>query len=145
MKKTFLYFSFVFTLLLSSCGGVKPTKIDEFDLTIDLPAGWKVGKDNFRGQLTIEISNVGRRAISLTEANPSVESLDMLAKASAKSFKVLNQESFANGFGVTMQGKKKKMFRYYVQKNGKQYRFEPAAYFKDTDLNRAIELIKSAK
>ena len=132
-------------LLLSNCGGVKPTKIDEFNLTIDLPAGWKMNKDNFRGQLTVEISNAGRRVMSITEANPSVESLDMLVKASSKSFKVLNQESFASGFGVTLQTKKKKQFRYYVQKDGKQIRFEPAAYYKDIDLNRCLELIKSAK
>lgn len=146
MKKVFFYFSFLsLVLLLSNCGSPKATKIDEFNLTIDLPAGWKVGKDNFRGQLTVEISNAGRRVMSITEANPSVESLEMLVKASSKSFKVLKEESFAGGFGVTLQTKKKKQFRYYVQKDGKQIRFEPAAYYKDTDLNRCLELIKSAK
>jgi len=143
MKKVFLYFFFI--LLLSNCGGVKTTKIEEFNLTIDLPSGWKIGKDNFRGNLTIEISNGNRRVVNITEANPSVESLDVLVKASSKSFQVLNQESFANGFGVTLKTKKKKQFRYYIQKNSKQYRFEPAAYYKDIDLNNAISVIKSAK
>lgn len=146
MKKVFFYFSFLsLMLLLGNCGGVKTTKIDEFNLTIDLPAGWKVGKDNFRGQLTVEISNGGRRVMNIAEANPSVESLDMLVKASSKTFKVLNQETLANGFGITLKTKKKKQFRYYLQKDGKQIRFEPAAYYKDTDLNRCLELIKSAK
>jgi hypothetical protein len=146
MKKVTFYFSFfALILLLSNCGSPKATKIDEFNLTIDLPAGWKMNKDNFRGQLTIEISNAGRRVMSITEANPSIESLEMLVKASSKAFKVLKEESFAGGFGVTLQTKKKKQFRYYVQKDGKQIRFEPAAYYKDTDLNRCIELIKSAK
>lgn len=143
MKKVFFYFALI--LLLSNCGSPKATKIDEFNLTIDLPAGWKVYKDNFRGKLTIELSAAGRRILNITEANPTVESLEMLVKASSKPFKVLNQESFENGFGVTLKTKRKKQFRYYVQKDGKQYRFEPAAYYKDTDLNRAIAIAKSAK
>ena len=41
--------------------------------------------------------------------------------------------------------KKKKQFRYYIQKDGKQYMFEPAAYYKDTDLNKVIAVVKSVK
>lgn len=144
MKKTFFYISiFSFILLLSNCGGVKNTKIDEFNLTIDLPVGWKMNKDNFKGKTTIEISNGNRRVMNVTQANPSLENLDMLVKASSKSFKVLNQETITNGFGVTIQTKKKKQFRYYFQKDNKQYMFEPAAYYKDTDLNKCVEVIKS--
>ncbi len=146
MKKIFFYFPlFYVVLFLSNCGGVKTTKIDEFNLTFDLPVGWKIGKDKFKGQLTVEVSNAGRRVMNITEANPSVESLDMLVKASSRSFQVLNQETITNGFGVTLKTNKKKQYRYYIQKDGKQYRFEPAPYYKDIDLDRCIALIKSVK
>jgi hypothetical protein len=143
MKQTFFFLSLIF--LLTSCGGVTTTPIEEFKFSVDLPSGWKIYKDNFRGEFKVEISTGGRRVMYIKEANPSVASLDMLVQASSKSVKVINKESFANGFGVTLKTKKKKQFRYYVQKDDKQYMFEPAAYYKDTDLNKAITLVKSVK
>ena len=143
MKQTFFFLSLVF--LLTSCGGVTTTPIEEFKLSIDLPSGWKIYKDNFKGKFTVELSTGGRRVMTIKEANPAVESLDMLVQAASKSFEVTNKESFANGFGITLKTKNKKQFIYYIQKNGKQYLFEPAAHYKEIDLNKAIAIVKSVK
>ncbi len=145
MKKiVFLFFFAFFILFLRNCG-IKDAKIDEFNLTINLPMGWIIKKNKLEGKTTVEISNAGRRVMNIAEANPSVENLNILVKASSKSFKVLSQETITNGFGVTIQTKNRGQFLYYIQKDNKQYCFKSAAYYRNIDLNRCLEIIKSVK
>lgn len=142
LKQSIIFILLIF--LLSACGG-SAFKVDEFNLSVNLPSGWKGGKDTYGGKLTVEISNGGRRAMKITEAETTVDDLDMLAKATEATYELLDKESFEQGFGVTMKANSKKQFMYYVKKDGKQYKFEPGPYYEEGDLEACIQIAKSAK
>ncbi|TAF67264.1 MAG: hypothetical protein EAZ55_02800 [Cytophagales bacterium] len=143
MKNLFL-FAFVLTFL-TACGGKTTTKVDKFDISIDLPSGWSVATTTYGDEVTAEISTKKRRAIEIVKANPTVESLEMLEKASKGTLEVLSKETFDKGFGLVYKEKGKKKFVIYATVNGTQYRCSAGAYYKEEDFSKGLEIAKSIK
>lgn len=143
MKNKFI--AILFIAMLAACGGPKTTQIQGMDLSIDLPSGWKIGNDTYGGVYTIEVSNAGKlRALKITEPAVKVESLDMLVEG-AKDFQILGKETIPLGFGITLKADGQKQFLYYINKGGKQYKCEPGPYYKESDCDKVIEVIKTIK
>ena len=143
MKSFFLWSVIIF--LLSGCGGKTNVPIQGMDITVDLPSSWSIGMDTYDGELTAELSKDKKRSMKITEATSQVESVDMLAQAASKDWEVLNKETFANGFGITVKSNGKKQFLYYINKGRKQYKCEPAPYYEEEAYDEAIQIIKSIK
>jgi hypothetical protein len=142
MKKNIFYVG-VIALFLAACGGIKTTPINGMPLTLDLPSGWSMDTATYE-RYTIEISKKGMRAAKITEPEVVAESLDQLV-AGAKDFEILSKETTPNGFGITLKADGIKQFIYYVNKGGKQYKFEPGPYYEEKCFDEAVQIAKSLK
>ena len=97
---------------------------------------WDKGLIFARGK----VDSIGK----ITEPAVKVESLDMLVEG-AKDFQILGKETIPLGFGITLKADGQKQFLYYINKGGKQYKCEPGPYYKESDCDKVIEVIKTIK
>ncbi len=154
-------FSLVFALT-SACGKDSSSSkggtisLKELPLSFEVPAGWKVSRDKVSSSGSPYAALAYKKSDQITvnqdeEVFDNAEAFEQAWLKMNHNVKIVERESFANGFGFTfIESRKgrpdKKMMHYHVKVGDVTYEMESSSiYYDEEHLPAAITIIKSAK